>query len=249
MASTGATQAVGAGLATANVVAALASSYQVSLSTSWVTDYDITAKTAAGFTVNFAVPAPAGGGTFDWIAFGVGAGVGSVDPLQGATQALAVGLATAAVVGSFGASSYMVTVTTSWVTGYDVVAKTAAGFTVNFAVPAPAGGGTFDWIVWSPGSGTVALSDYLSDLRDLLRDPNDDIWTQAMKTRFLNKALQRRDEDTEGNRTLITKTLTAGTGTYSFTTLGNPRVFDVIGINLIFVAQRIVWEHVSFTAL
>ena len=166
----------------------------------------------------------------------------------GATQAVAAGGVTAAVIAAL-ASSYQVSLSTSWVTDYDITAKTAAGFTVNFAVPAPAGGGTFDWIVWSPGSGTVSLSDYLSDLRDLLRDPNDDIWPQAMKTRFLNKALQRRDEDTEANRTLITLTLTAGTDTYSFTTLGNARVFDVIGINLIFVAQRIVLAHLSYTEL
>ena len=83
-------------------------------------------------------------------------------------------------------------------TAWQVTAKTAAGFTVNFATPAPAGGGTFDWgllnqIVTSVGLGTVTLADYLTTLRRLLHDPNDDIWSSADKTAYLNEALQRRD--------------------------------------------------------
>ncbi len=326
MSTAGSTQSVLAGAATATVLAALPSSYQVGISPSWVTDYDVITKTAGGFVVNFSVPCPVGGGTFDWVAqsgtatttlasgsTAVGAGLatvtvpagafsstnflvsvapnwvtgweviaktltgftvmfavaapvggGSIDwivvslspsalgvgtqPVTGATQAVAAGVTLGAVTGGFG-TVYQVTVAPSWVTGYDVVSKTSAGFTVNFAVPAPAGGGTFDWIVWSPGSGFVTLSDYLQSLRDLLRDPNDDLWSSAQKTRFINDALKRRDFDTEGNRQLISFGLTAGTDTYTFANLGNNRVFDVIGINLIFVAQRIVLAHLSFTEL
>src|SRR5207253_4690957 len=99
------------------------------------------------------------------------------------SQAVAAGAVTVAVVASLPAS-YQIGGSTSWVTAWQVTAKTAAGFTVNFATPAPAGGGTFDWgllnqIVTSVGLGTVTLADYLTTLRRLLHDPNDDLWSSA----------------------------------------------------------------------
>src|SRR3972149_6577744 len=38
----------------------------------------------------------------------------------------------------------------SWVTAWSVGAKTASGFTLTFAAPCPAGGGTFDWLPRHP---------------------------------------------------------------------------------------------------
>ena len=43
------------------------STYAVTIGTSWITDVNLTTKTTTGFLVNFAVPAPAGGGTLGWL--------------------------------------------------------------------------------------------------------------------------------------------------------------------------------------
>src|SRR6267142_899094 len=114
-----ATQAVGAGIATAAVAATLPTSYQISLSPSWVTAWDVVAKTAAGFTVNFGTPAPVGGGTFDWVALGPAgaplAGTSGATVASG-SQAVGAGLASVAVVSSLVGSGYQVSVSPNWVT-------------------------------------------------------------------------------------------------------------------------------------
>jgi hypothetical protein len=100
---------------------------------------------------------------------------------------------------------------------------------------------------------SVTLSDYLTSLRNLLHDPSDTGWSLALKTSFINEAIQQRDIDTGGRRALGSFTLTIGTDTYSFTTLStaftNPtaNIFDIIGINLIYAGYRIVLEQISYT--
>lgn len=93
------------------------------------------------------------------------------------------------------------------------------------------------------------LSDYLAEVRRLVHDPNDVYWSQADKTANINKAIKMRDVHTGANRTIISLTLTAGTDTYTLSTLGNARVFDVVGINLIYGGQRIVLGQKSYTKL
>ncbi len=95
----------------------------------------------------------------------------------------------------------------------------------------------------------ATLTDFLTDVRNLLHDPQDAYWSQTQKTLWINKALQRRDRDTGANRVQINLALTAGVDTYTFTTLGNTSVFDVVGINLIFTNLRIVLGQMSFTEL
>jgi hypothetical protein len=146
-------------------------------------------------------------------------------------------------------ATYQVSITPGWVTAYDVVDKTATGFTVNFAVPAPPGGSTFDYVVVAASSGTVALADYLDELRDLLHDPNDRMWSPTQKANYINRARRQRDEDTAIQRSTITYTLTAGTGTYTFAQVGNSSIIDVISIVLIFGQTRIVLDNVNLTTL
>jgi len=63
------------------------------------------------------------------------------------------------------------------------------------------------------------LSDYLTELRDMLHDPSDQYTSQAQKVRWINDALRQRDLDTGQNRILFPFTLTTGTDTYSFADL------------------------------
>jgi hypothetical protein len=247
----GATQAIGAGVATANVVGVFSGTYQVGISPGWVTGYDVTAKTAAGFTVNFANPAPAGGSTFDWLVNDTA--LPTTTALSGATQAVAAGIATAAIVPAASLpASYQVAWSASWVTGGDVVNKTAGGFTINFANPAPPGGGNVDWFVFTPTVGTVSLADYLDELNDLLHDPNNRFWSNTnpqQKANYINRAIRRRDIDTGANRQLLTFVLTPGTGTYTLAQVGNGQAFDLYSINLFFGATRILLQNLPKTEL
>ena len=246
----GNTETVG-GLAVSLAVAGQSfgtTSYQVSISTSWVTDYDIVSKTAAGFTVNFSVPAPAGGGTLDWTVNT--STTPTSQAITGATQAVAAGANSAAfVAGASLPASYQVGWSASWVTGGDVVSKTSAGFTINFAVPAPAGGGTVDITIFGPAIGTVTLADYLDELRDLLHDPNDQFWSAVQKGNYINRARRQRDEDTAIQRSTINFALTVGTDTYTFATVGNGQIIDVIAITLIFGQTRVILDNVSLSTL
>ena len=225
-------------------------SYQVSISTSWVTTVDVVSKTAAGFTVNFGTPAPAGGGTLDW---SVNTGnAPTSQAITGATQAVAAGATSAAFVASASLpASYQVGVSASWVTDYNVTGKTSAGFTINFAVPAPAGGGTVDITIYGPAIGTVSLADYLDELRDLLHSPTDhaSFWSDTQLANYINRARRQRDEDTAIQRSTINFNLTTGTGTYTFATVGNGQIIDVIAINLIFGQTRVILDNVSLSAL
>ncbi|TMD08299.1 MAG: hypothetical protein E6J01_03950 [Chloroflexi bacterium] len=100
-----------------------------------------------------------------------------------------------------------------------------------------------------PTTPTVSLSTYLTDLRTLLHDPSDVFWSQATKTRAINLGIQRRDLDTGANRQLVTFNLTVGVDTYTFPQIGVANVFDVVGINLIFVSNRAILANTSFRRL
>ena len=100
-----------------------------------------------------------------------------------------------------------------------------------------------------PTTPTLSLSDYLTDLRHLLHDPSDVYFPLATKTRAINLGIQRRDLDTGANRQLVTYTLTVGVDTYTFPQIGVANVFDVVGINLIFVSNRAILANTSFRRL
>src|SRR5262245_14304276 len=89
------------------------------------------------------VGGPVTGGPFG--ATGIGSATATSAVIAG-SGTVAAGGTSVIVTGSF-AASYQVSVTPGWVTDYEVVSKTATQFTINFSVPAPAGGSTFDYIV------------------------------------------------------------------------------------------------------
>lgn len=175
-------------------------------------------------------------------------------PTTGAVVTIVAGATSKAIVGTFPGTYFVPKPGATWATDCIVTGKSATGFTITFTVPCPAGGGTIDWVAFytagvGGGGGTTSLADFRTDLRYLLHDLSDSIWSLAIKDSFLNKALQRRDLDTGANRTLITLALVAGTDTYSFTTLGNTSVYDVVGIDLVYVSTRIVLDQRSYTEL
>src|SRR5262249_5297934 len=101
----------------------------------------------------------------------------------------------------------------------------------------------------------VTLSDYLTRLRNLLHDPNDQGWPLALKTLAINEAIQQRDLDSGGRRLIGTFTLTIGVNTYSFTTLSTAfsvptgNIADIIGITLLYQGYRILLENWSYSEL
>jgi len=173
-------------------------------------------------------------------------------PVAGAVATIPAA-ATSHAVSSLNLSTpYEISGAPSWVTAWSVGAKTASGFTLTFAAPCPAGGGTFDWLARYPsvsGGGTATLADYLAELRRLLHDENDNFWSAADKTAYINAGIQRRDLDSGQNRVLISKTLTAGTALYNFSDLSNDAVFDVIGIAVINGSTRIQLNQYSYSEL
>lgn len=95
----------------------------------------------------------------------------------------------------------------------------------------------------------ATLATHLATLNRYLHDPDNRFWPQTDKIAYVNQAIQYRDLTTGQNRSLIPFTLTAADDTYTFTDLGNTRVFDVVGINLIYVGKRIVLDSLSYTEL
>src|SRR5262245_30225165 len=112
----GVTQAIGAGLSQATVVGTFPATYEVGLAPGWVTAWRVTSKTAAGFTIDFANPAPAGGSTFDWVA-------GTADsPSSSSVQTMTAGATTITIPGTF-TTFYRVAVGPGRMTDCDVVSK------------------------------------------------------------------------------------------------------------------------------
>ena len=158
-------------------------------------------------------------------------------PVAGAVATIAAAATSHAVASLTLSTPYAISGAPSWVTAWSVGAKTASGFTLTFAAPCPAGGGT------------ATLADYLAELRRLLHDENDNFWSAVDKTAYINAGMQRRDLDSGQNRVLISKTLTAGTALYSFSDLSNDAIFDVIGIAVINGSTRIQLNQYSYSEL
>lgn len=101
----------------------------------------------------------------------------------------------------------------------------------------------------------ATLGDYLTTTRDLLNDPDAQYWSTARLTRFINRALIKRDRDTGQNRQTATLTSTVGVDTYTFATLQALLasttfiIYDVIAVNLIYGTLRVVLGSYSFTML
>jgi len=95
----------------------------------------------------------------------------------------------------------------------------------------------------------ICATDYLTELRDLLHDPNDDYTTETEKLRWINEGIKQRDVVTHGNRELIEKVVTASVDNYTFTDVGEAQVLDVVGVNVIYSGIRLVLEQMSFTRL
>lgn len=97
---------------------------------------------------------------------------------------------------------------------------------------------------------SATLDDYRAECRRYVHDAADLYWSSADKTAYINRAIQQRDFDTGANRTLVTASLTINQAAYTLSTIvSNTRVFDVVGINLIYGSTRIVLEQRSFTDL
>lgn len=95
----------------------------------------------------------------------------------------------------------------------------------------------------------ATVADHLAVLRRLLHDPDDRYWPEADKIAYISEAVKRRDLLTGQNRVLLSVNLVAGTNSYSMTTAGNARVFDVIGIQLTFGGVTMVLDNLSYTDL
>lgn len=93
------------------------------------------------------------------------------------------------------------------------------------------------------------LADYLSATQRLLHDSQNIYWTQTELTSYVNSGMQRVSLDTGCVRTTQTFTLVAGTAQYNFSVLGNPQVFDVIGIWVLYGATRLYCRQVAFSTL
>ena len=86
-------------------------------------------------------------------------------------------------------------------------------------------------------------------MRQLLHDPSGLYWSTADLTAYLNSGMQERDLLSGINRNLYTLTLTAGTATYNFTTVGNASIFDVVGITVRYGNLQVQLDQVSYTVL
>ena len=194
------------------------------------------------------------------------------------TQAVAADAVQAAVAGVF-VLPYQVTVSTSWNTTVAISAKTLVSFLVTFGTPAPAGGGTLDWLAIStqivpplppppapPAPGArETLSTYLVRTRRLLHDlpatyvpdPANTTPSQYFSdldlTQDINDALNERDLWSGGSRSYQANIpLTIGHDTYTLATLFPALiqpVLDVINVILIYGSTRVVLENPTFTDL
>ena len=95
----------------------------------------------------------------------------------------------------------------------------------------------------------ATVNDHVDELKRIVHDPDQQYWSDSFMVNAVNRAIKQRDQSTGGNRTLLPFTLTAGDGTYSFSDVGNTRVFDVVGISVLFNGQRVVLNQISYTDL
>lgn len=174
--------------------------------------------------------------------------------MPSATVTVPAGAASLPIAGVF-PSSYQIALTPYWNANgpfVDPLTKSAAGFTVLFPSP-PFADSLLDYTVTPAGStpavGGLTLSEYVDELRDVLHDQTDVYWSLAKKIKYINKAIQHRDLEMGANRVVQSLTLEIGRAEYDFSELPNPAVFDVVSINLIYIAQRVVLDRMSWSDL
>lgn len=96
----------------------------------------------------------------------------------------------------------------------------------------------------------MTLTEYLLEVRRLLRDANAAYWSDAALTASINRAMKQRDRDTGENRLVQPVTLTAGTGVYGVTAAPfNTRTIDVLGIVVLWGNFRYQLSQVGYTEL
>ena len=62
----------------------------------------------------------------------------------------------------------------------------------------------------------ATVNDHVDELKRIVHDPDQQYWSDDFMVNAVNRAIKQRDQSTGGNRSLISFTLTAGDGTYSF---------------------------------
>src|SRR5881409_1068320 len=119
--------------------------------------------------------------------------------IQSGTVTIAAGATGTTITGAFIATSYSVTLSTSWVNnGYNVTGQTATQWVTTWSTPAPTSGtSTMSWFAFSPPVVAVGATAQrtLLDLRTAVRDNLDEasasFWSNAQLNRFINRAKDR----------------------------------------------------------
>jgi hypothetical protein len=98
----------------------------------------------------------------------------------------------------------------------------------------------------------VALTNYITQVRRLLHDPNGALWSDSELTDYINDGRNRVCQDTKCLRQVTSVTLTAGVEQYTITTLADsaglaPRIVDVMGIDLYWGSTRYSLSYAAWT--
>lgn len=140
----------------------------------------------------------------------------------------------------------------SWNSAFWISSQDAAQVTLQFAVPAPAAGGTVYYNVVPgpvlPTTGSNQLADYLTETRRLLHDAQKFYFSDADLTADINYGIHQRDLWSGGSRSYQPNIpLTAGVDSYKLSTLFPAlRVLDVIHVWLIFGSTRVELDNRPF---
>jgi hypothetical protein len=100
----------------------------------------------------------------------------------------------------------------------------------------------------------VSLDDYISDVRDLLHDPEAEFWDDTKLTKYINDGRNRVCQDTKCLRQVAAGiTLAAGQEQYLLASMGfgifNGRVIDVMEIDLYYGSTRYPLYYKPWTKL
>ena len=122
------------------------------------------------------------------------------------TVTVAAAAVSVTVTGAFVAPYQVAEPSTDWLTDVVITSKTATSFVVTFGTPAPAGGGSLDYLVFDAsgyvaGAGTTA-ADIINAVRDLIPDPvysgttpqpdtDGGLFRASTLYRWLNRLVQR----------------------------------------------------------
>lgn len=97
----------------------------------------------------------------------------------------------------------------------------------------------------------MALNAYIAQVRDLLHDPNGQMWSNTQLTNYINIARNRVAQDTKCLRQIIPGIpLVAGTEAYSIPALSstyNLPIIDVMGIDLYYGTVRRALFYFAWT--